>query len=143
MKFILVPIFALLICQGIKILIFLYHEQEFSWHKLIWEGFWAGKFPSSHAAILSSSLYLLITYSENYSISVFAVIISILLAYGLLEDKKRHQMIETYLCKSNDPELRKISSDQLFRDFNGHTLYEIVTGTLIGILCAVLLENLL
>ena len=143
MKFILIPLSALLICQGIKLFIFLYRKQEFSWRTLMWEGFWAGKFPSSHAALLASSLYLLIHHSENYSVIAFAVVISLLLVYGLLEDKKRHQMIESYLSRSSDGELKKITSDDLFRDFNGHNVVELVSGAFIGVSCAMIFDWLL
>ena len=98
--------------------------------RVIWEGFWVGKFPSSHTALIVSSFYLLARYSDNLSVMGFATVVSLLLLYGLLEDKKRHDMLETHL-KLEMPDLR---------EFNGHSVPELLVGGFIGLTVAVVLN---
>jgi len=137
MKFILIPLFAVIISQVIKILIYLYRGGEFSFSRIVWEGFWTGKFPSSHAAALSSSFYLLAIYSNNNSVISFAFIISLLIFYGLLEDKKRQEVFEIYISKSNDEGLKAMIRDGHLRSFSGHTYSELLAGIVIGIITSI------
>ena len=142
MKFFLIPVASIIICQLIKLGLSFRRKQTFSIPQLVWDGFWIGKFPSSHAAVLTSSLYLLALYAENTSIIAFAVFISLLVFYGLLEDKKRQEIWEIYIAKSSDTELNGIVTDGILRDFNGHSLFQLAAGVFIGLVSAVVIDKL-
>lgn len=131
---------VLVLCQLIKLVIVLIKDPKISFTKLIWEGFWVGKFPSTHSAIISSSFYLLTKYSPDKSVIAFALIISLLFIYRLLEDKKRQQITEEYLSKSKDTEIQKIVTERKLLDFSGHTFTEVIVGILIGIICTSILD---
>jgi acid phosphatase family membrane protein YuiD len=141
MKLILIPIIALAICWVIKFIIAFSKERKFSFNKLVWEWFWAGKFPSTHSALLSRSWYLVLKYSNNQSIIIFTFIISALFLYSLLEDKKREEILEMYFSKSGNKELKKEVSDGTMRDFNGHSYVEIIAGLVIGLIISVLFSS--
>lgn len=140
MKFILIPVASLVLCQAIKFVVYFWRGGNMTKHSIIWEGFWVAKFPSSHSALIGSSLYLLwVSYGFD-AVFGFAFVTSLLIVYGLLEDKKRQELFESYVVKSKDDELKKIAIDRKLNEFNGHTVFEIASGLLIGIMVAVLLS---
>lgn len=143
MQFLVIPFAAALLCQVVKLSLFFYKEQSLSRKALVWEGFWAGKFPSSHAAMLTSATFLVYTYGGNTSLTVFAAVISILILYSLLEDKKRHLLIEEYVARSADTALARMVTDGKLREFNGHTFFELMAGAGIGLATSVTLNVLL
>ncbi len=145
MKYILIPIVSVVICQVIKLLIYIYKNgsKNLTVKKIVWEGFWVGKFPSSHAALLTSTLSLLVIYSKEPSVIVFAFVVSLILIYSLLEDKKRHEILESYFLKSSDNEIRKIAEDGVLREFNGHSYVELITGVMIGLVIAFMLNTII
>jgi acid phosphatase family membrane protein YuiD len=136
MKFIIIPVIVMLLSQLVKVLIYLVRERKLSLDKMIWEGFWAGKFPSSHSAVLASSFYLLIKYSENLAVTGFAFFVCLLFLYGLLEDKKRNEMLETYFVTSNDVTVKKS-----LKEFSGHGYTELFAGLVLGVLVTVVLDS--
>lgn len=143
MKFILIPLIALVFCQLIKLIIALVKNHDISFTRIVWEGFWVGKFPSSHSAVLASSFYLLAKYSLNPSIVAFGLVISLLYIYGLVEDKKRQEIYDGYMLKCSDISLQKIATDKKLLDFSGHTFLEIFVGLIVGILIAVIFDILI
>ena len=138
MKFVLIPLLSVAVCQVIKLIIYFWHGGKLAKGSILWEGFWVAKFPSSHSALIASSLYLVWLNSGFNAIFGFAFIVSLILVYGLLEDKKRQGVWESYIIKSKDDELRKIVIDRKLYEFSGHTLFEIATGAIIGLITAFL-----
>lgn len=134
MKFILIPLLSVVICQVIKFTIYFWRRETLAKVDLFWEGFWVAKFPSSHGALIASALYLLWLTNGFDAIFGFTFTISLLFIYGLLENKKRQELWESYIIKSKDDELRKIVTDRKLREFSGHTFFEIVAGVTIGLI---------
>ena len=89
----LIPLIVILACQGVKLGIFVWKKRALSIKSLVWEGFWVGKFPSTHTAVLFSSLYILIKYSDNQSVVIFATVVTGIFLYGLVEDRKRNEIL--------------------------------------------------
>lgn len=139
MKFFLIPFIVLIISQGIKLCVYFFKEKEISFDKIIWEGFWAGKFPSTHAAVVSSSLYLLYMNIKDIAVISFAFFISLVLFYGLIEDKKRQELLEYYFSKSNDEALKTMVKEMRLNDFSGHTFIQLFAGIILGVLISAML----
>ena len=133
MKFFIIPFLVLIVCEGIKLAIYFLKGGRLSSSEMIWEVFWVGKFPSSHSAVISSSLYLLYTNSKDLAVVSFALFISLIILYGLVEDKKRHKLFEYYAIKSNDKSIQAIVRDGKLGDFNGHSIIQILAGIVLGI----------
>ncbi len=139
MKFELIPLIALLVSQIIKVAIY-FKKHPFTFKKFIYQSFWVGKFPSTHSAMIASSLYSVCKYSTDKSLIIFAFVMSVLMVYSLLEDKKRHQILESYLSKSHNTDLKRMADGDLLDDFDGHSITEIVAGALVGLLVAIILD---
>src|SRR3989338_8322117 len=136
MKFVLIPLLSVAVCQVIKFIIYFWHGGKLAKGSILWEGFWVAKFPSSHSALIASSLYILWISGGLNAIFGFASAVSLMFIYSLLEDKKRQEVWESYIIKSKDYELRKIVIDRKLREFSGHTFFEIVVGAIIGLITA-------
>ena len=70
----------------------------------------------------------------------FSVVIGLLLVYGLLEDKKRHEIFEEYLNESEDKAMQKIILDKKLLQFNGHTFADVIAGLMLGLVVAILMD---
>nr|KKS45984.1 MAG: hypothetical protein UV11_C0036G0006 [Candidatus Giovannonibacteria bacterium GW2011_GWF2_42_19] len=142
MNFFLIPFSVLVICQGIKLLIYISKKEGIAFNKLIWEGFWVGKFPSTHSAVISSSFYLLVQTKETAFIG-FAFFVSLLIFYGLIEDKKRQELFEFYFSRSKDSSLQTLVRERKLLDFSGHAPIQVISGIVLGVGISVLIESLL
>ena len=143
MKFIIIPVIVIIVCQLIKLSILFFKERKkLSLKQIIWEGFWVGKFPSSHSAVLASSFYLITKYSNNASVTSFSFFVCLMFLYGLLEDKKRNEIMEMYFIKSNDIELKQIVLDRKLKEFNGHGYIELIVGIVLGVILTSVLDKL-
>ena len=140
MKFILTPLLSVALCQFIKFIIYFWQGGRLSRNTLLWEGFWVAKFPSSHGAFVASSLYLLWMNGGLNAVFGFAFVVSLILIYSILEDKKRQELVETYMIKSKDDELKKLVTDRKLYDFNGHTLFEMLSGIVVGLIVSIVLN---
>jgi len=132
MRFILIPLVSVFICQILKIILYIGRREKLSMQNLIWEGFWVGKFPSSHAALIASLLYLLWKDIGFSSVFAFAFFISLLIIYSLLENRKRREIIESH-----------IGENKKLQEFDGHTVFEIISGIVIGIVVAIFLDYII
>ena len=139
MKFILIPIISIAVCQIIKFAAYFWRGGVLSKQSILWEGFWSGRSLSRHGALLGSSLYLLWVTRGLDAVFGFAFVASMIFVYSLLEDKKRHEILESYITESKDEMLKKIVTDRKLRDFNGHTLLEIILGVIIGLSVSIMI----
>lgn len=133
MKIIIISIAAIALTQVIKIIWFYFSANARSRHSFLWPAFWMGGFPSSHAAALVSALYVIWKYDGINLLFGFGFIVSLLVFYGLLEDKKRQVLFEEYFVHSKDSSLQKIVAEGHLLSFSGHSLRDIVVGGCIGI----------
>ena len=74
---------------------------------------------------------MLIKYSADPSVHGFAIMVSLLLLYGLLEDKKRHHLLEAHL----NLEMKDL------QEFSGHSLTELVAGGFIGVMTTIIFDS--
>lgn len=136
MIYLLVPLVALVITHIIKFIVFVLQKRNFVGNRLWWSFMWLGNFPSVHSASLSSILYL-IWVKEGFSLLfTLGVVVSVIITYGLFEDKKRQTLYEHYFLASNNEALIKISKDGVLMDFSGHTALEMFSGAVIGVTVA-------
>lgn len=134
MKIIIISLASVAVTQFIKIVWFYSGLNSRDRHSFLWPSFWIGGFPSSHTAMLSSALYAIWKYDGVNLLFGFGIIISSLVLYGLLEDKKRQILFNEYFAQSKDSSLQQVVTDGRFLSFSGHSLGEIISGGLIGIL---------
>lgn len=87
--------------------------------------------------MLTSALYAIWKYEGMSLLFGFGAIISLLMFYGLLEDKKRQILINEYFVQSKDSSLQQVVVDERLLSFSGHSFWEIISGGLIGIFVGV------
>jgi acid phosphatase family membrane protein YuiD len=143
MKIIIVSLVAIAVTQIIKTVWFYWNKEAHKQHDFLWPSFWMGGFPSSHTAMLTSALYAIWKYDGPSLLFGLGVVISLLLIYGLLEDKKRQILFEEYFVQSGDSSLQKIVFENRLLSFSGHSLFEIISGGLIGIIVGVVMTTFL
>lgn len=144
MKVILVAIVAVAVTQFIKTIWFYSSgKNAHNNHSFFWPTFWMGGFPSSHTAALTSALYVVWKYEGISLLFGFGVVISLLLIYGLLEDKKRQVLFNEYFIQSNDFSLQKIVAEERLLSFSGHSLFEIISGGFVGIIVGITMTTFL
>ena len=136
MKLILVSLIILLISQSVKFFVFLYRGGKISSNSLFWNYLWAGKFPSTHMAIMGGAIYTI--WYENGPDLLFGlgIILTGIVFYILIENKKRYKLLEAYYSKSEDKSIRGIVNDGKLQEFEGHAAVEIISGFLLGLLVA-------
>ena len=142
MNVIIISITAIVVAQLVKIIWFYAQKKDgYSKRSLLWPLFWIGGFPSSHTAALTSTLYAIWRYEGMSFLFGFGVVISFLLIYGLLEDKKRQTLFNEYFAQSDDFSLRKIVTEGRLLSFNGHSFLEIFVGGFVGIVVSVVMTT--
>lgn len=93
---------------------------------LFWVFLWSTGAPSSHSAVLVSSLVLLQRDVGYTPLFMFACIVSLFFIYNLVADRKR-EIIR--------------GSNQKVLDISGHTLFDIITGILLGLILGLIYVN--
>lgn len=134
MKIIIISITAIAVTQFIKIIWFYSSTNPRNENSFLWPAFWIGGFPSSHTAMLTSALYAIWKYDGMNLLFGFGVIISLLMMYGLLEDKKRQILFNKYFIQSSDHSLQEVVAEGKLLSFSGHSLWEIICGGFVGII---------
>ncbi|MEK7554225.1 MAG: divergent PAP2 family protein [Patescibacteria group bacterium] len=135
MNIVVVSIVAVAVTQVIKTVWF-YSRSNSHAISFSWPAFWLGGFPSSHTAALTSALYTIWKYDGTNLLFGFGAIISLLILYGLLEDKKRQVLFNEYFVQSKDSSLQRIVAEERLLAFSGHSFFEILIGGIIGIAVA-------
>jgi acid phosphatase family membrane protein YuiD len=139
MQYLFIPLVALIVTHLIKFAVFVWRRRNFVGNRVAWSFFWLGGFPSVHSAALASIVYLIGWLQGLSPLFGFAVFVSIIIIYGLLEDNKRQVLYEKYFLSSKNDALIKISKDGVLMDFSGHKLIDVISGVAIGIIVAAVL----
>lgn len=125
MNYIYVTIISLIVSQLLKFifrLIFNHKDNK----NFFWVFIWATGAPSAHSAVLVSNLVLLYQDIGTSPVFMFSSIVSIIFMYNLVADRKR--------------ELIRGSSAQTL-NISGHSLFDIFTGILVGLVIGFLYIN--
>lgn len=142
MKFILAPFIVWVVSQTIKFIVrLLNHKTPSNLKGFFWTYVWAGGPPSTHAAILTSSLYLIWVAVGFSAIFNFCLAITLLWLYDMATDRKRQQLLNVYYTDGAD-NLKKIVSDGYMLDLAGHTVVEIGLGVILGIGMGILIAKI-
>ncbi|MDO8471176.1 MAG: divergent PAP2 family protein [bacterium] len=128
------PFVVWLISQTIKFLVRLNQKQVPNHLKELWWVYvWAAGAPSTHAAILTSSLFL-VWHNFGFSpIFTFCLVITMLWLFDIANDRKRQEVLNGYFMRDNSETLKKVVSDGYIIDLSGHTVYDLVWGAALGI----------
>lgn len=135
--YILFPFIVWIISQTIKFWVRVYKQNVPNNIKgAFWVYVWAGGTPSTHTAILTSSLVLVIFNYGLSPVSTFAVTVTMLVLYDMVVDRKREEMLEQYYMK--DTSLVSEVKDGYILDLAGHTIREVLWGAVLGISIGIL-----
>lgn len=132
--YIIFPFIVWLVSQSIKFFIRLSQKQLPSeLKKVAWVFIWAGGAPSTHTAMLTSTLVLVWNHFGFSPIFTFCLVITMLWLYDMATDRKRQEIFNSYIEDEKAGNLQKIVSDGFLLDLAGHTTYEIAWGTVLGL----------
>lgn len=118
MNYIYITIFTLVVSQLLKFIFRLFSNTKDN-KNFLWVFMWATGAPSAHSAVLVSNLVLLHRDIGSSPVFMFSAIVSIIFMYNLVADRKR-EIIR--------------GSDQKTLDISGHSIFDILTGVLLGLL---------
>lgn len=134
-KYILFPFIIWAISQTLKVFYRLFiRGEKYSFKHICWIYQYGDGAPSTHSAILVSVLYILAMQKGVGIIFSFALSMAIITMYNLVEKRKQHLILESYLAKGSDPVLRSIVEEGRMRDISGHSYQEIAVGIITGII---------
>ena len=135
-KVLVSSILAWFVAQTMKVLILSYKQKKFKW------GLYSlpGNFPSSHSAVVSA-LAIGVGIVEGYDSAVFAV--AIIVAFFIIYDAKVIRGAASKQAHSLNRIMEKLGeggedSDKL-KEMLGHSVIEISSGIIIGVICALLI----
>jgi uncharacterized protein len=133
------------IAQIIKVIVILVQEKRIAWNYFIT----SGGMPSAHTATvcaLATSIAM-IDGMDSVSFSIAAVLAVIVMydAAGVRQSVGQHSAILNLIVKELSTKVTKLEREKDFREFIGHTPFQVLIGALLGILIAwlwVFLNNL-
>lgn len=132
--YILFPFAVWAISQTIKFCVRLkQHQVPRKLKGALWTYVWAGGMPSSHTAVLTSSLFLVWNQYGTSPILTFCIVITILWLYDMASQRKRQELMNGYFSHDNSKTLKKVVHDGYALDLAGHTVPEIAWGAVLGI----------
>lgn len=143
LKFVLIPLIIWVLSQSVKFIAHTIKSGSVSKEAVYWIYQWAGGAPSTHAAMLTSSLYLLGIYNGLDAIFGFAFVVALILMYNLLAEKKKQELFDKHLRKTKDGSLKTVIKDSRLLDISGHTLFEIFYGVIFGLISAIILLKII
>lgn len=118
MNYIILTLIALVVSQSLKFIFRLIFNHKDN-RNFLWIFIWATGAPSAHSAVLVSNLMLLNKDIGLSPVFMFSCIISIIFMYNLVADRKR-EFIR--------------GADQKTLDISGHSVFDILTGILLGLI---------
>ena len=132
MEYFLLPFAVWAISQTIKFIARIVRQDvPKKLRSAFWTYVWAGGPPSTHSAILSSSLFVLwwnIGFSPLYT---FCLAITILRLFDLVSEHKKQETENEYFGRDTRA-MRAAVRDGTLIDLSGHSLPEVVLGVLLG-----------
>lgn len=128
------PFIVWVVSQTIKFLIRLGQSKTpVQLKNALWVYLWAGGAPSTHTAIITSSLVLVWNEFGFSPIFTFCLAITLLLLYNLVLDRKNQELLNKYYKGSSSETLKKIVQEGFILDLAGHTFNEVFWGAILGI----------
>ena len=136
------PFVVWLISQTIKFFVRLNQKQLPTHLKGIWWTYvWAAGAPSTHTAILTSSLFL-VWHNFGFSpIFTFCLAITMLWLFDIVNNRKRQEVLNGYFAHDGSEILKKIVSDGYMIDLSGHTVHDLAWGAVLGVLLGAIAAN--
>jgi uncharacterized protein len=140
-KILMVSVFSWFVAQILKIIINYKRSEEIDF-KLIMS---SGGMPSSHSSIVTS-MATCTGYTNGFDSSIFAVacVISMIVMYDATGVRRaageQAAILNVMIYKLGDPDL---PIDTKLKELLGHTPVQVAAGALLGILIAVIFQNLI
>ncbi|KKS37748.1 MAG: hypothetical protein A3G49_05650 [Candidatus Sungbacteria bacterium RIFCSPLOWO2_12_FULL_41_11] len=132
--YILFPFIVWLVSQTIKFLVRFSQKRVPTQLKGIWWTYvWAAGAPSTHAAILTSSLFLVWHNLGLSPIFTFCLVITMLWLYDIANARKRQEVLNGYFMSDGSGTFKKIVSDGYMIDLSGHAVQDIAWGAVLGV----------
>lgn len=139
----LFPLSVWLISQTCKLIIRkLDHEAPEHLKSSFWTYMWAGGSPSTHTALLTSSLSLIWNKYGASPLFTFSLVVCMLWLFDIAEKRKKQEMINHYYKDETSGPHKEIVTDGNILDMSGHTFGEIFYGALLGITLATFAINI-
>jgi uncharacterized protein len=124
------------ITQILKVLIILVQERRVAWNYFIT----SGGMPSAHTATvcaLCTSIAMTVGVGSIYfSIAVVLAVIVMYDAAGVRQSVGQHSAVLNRLVKEFSFRTTKQDREEVFREFIGHTPFQVFVGALLGIFVA-------
>jgi uncharacterized protein len=124
------------ITQILKVVVILVQEKRLAWNYFVT----SGGMPSSHTATvcaLATSIAMTLGVgSIFFSIAVVLAVIVMYDAAGVRQYVGKHSVVLNQIVKEFKFKSTKINGEQIFREFVGHTPFQVFIGALLGILIA-------
>ena len=138
MKYIILVVSIWVISQTLKFIIRILRGEKTSFENISWIYQWGSGAPSTHAALITASVYL-VGQDDNFgSLFGFSFTVAILLLYNLLVERRKQEIFAEYIRTSNDPSLQRAVREGRLLDIGSHSYPDIVIGIALGLLIAVL-----
>jgi uncharacterized protein len=135
-KILLIAICSWAIAQIIKVIVILFQEKRIAWNYF----FTSGGMPSAHTATvcaLATSIALIDGLgSTGFSIAVVLAVVVMYDAAGVRQSVGQHSAILNLIVKELSTKVTKLEREKDFREFIGHTPFQVVMGALLGIFIA-------
>jgi uncharacterized protein len=121
------------ITQILKVIVILIQEKRLAWSYFVT----SGGMPSSHTATvcaLSTSIAMTVGVSSIYfSIAVVLAVIVMYDAAGVRQSVGQHSVVLNRIVKEFSFKVPKPEREKDFREFIGHTPFQVFVGALLGI----------
>jgi uncharacterized protein len=135
-KILLISICSWAIAQILKVIIILIQEKRIAWNYF----FASGGMPSAHTATvcaLATSVALIDGIgTTGFAISAVLAVVVMYDAAGVRQSVGQHSAILNLIVKELSTKVTKLEREKDFREFIGHTPFQVVIGALLGILIA-------
>lgn len=132
----LISICSWAIAQILKVIIILIQEKRIAWNYF----FASGGMPSAHTATvcaLATSVALIDGIgTTGFAISAVLAVVVMYDAAGVRQSVGQHSAILNLIVKELSTKVTKLEREKDFREFIGHTPFQVVIGALLGILIA-------
>jgi acid phosphatase family membrane protein YuiD len=132
--YLLFPVFVWLVSQTIKFLISLNQPRVHKPLKNAWWIYaWAGGTPSTHTAVIVSSLVLVWHETHASAVFAFCFVLTLVLLYEMVLNRKKYDLLNAYYLQDGSPALQKMVHDGFVLDLSGHTATEVGWGIALGV----------
>ena len=124
------------IAQVLKVVVILVQEKRLAWNYF----FTSGGMPSAHSATvcaLATSLAMIDGMdSIGFSISAVLAVVVMYDAAGVRQSVGQHSAILNLIVKELSKKVTKLEREKDFREFIGHTPFQVIMGALLGVCVA-------